>query len=77
MGSINQLMLSIGLIFTFVQTYILSLFLSPEIYWRIVYVTPIFFLGVQIFNLKFNFPYETPKYLLEQGRREEACILIN
>jgi MFS family permease len=27
MGSINQLMLSIGLIFTFVQTYVLSLFL--------------------------------------------------
>ena len=69
MGSLNQLMFAVGLIFTFVQTYLLSLFLSPEIYWRIVYLTPILFLGIHAFNLRVNFPYETPKYLLEQRRR--------
>jgi hypothetical protein len=39
-------------------------------------VTPVVFLAVQVVNLRLRFPYETPKYLLEQGRREEACILI-
>lgn len=66
MGSVNQLMFAVGLTSTFVQTYLLSLFCEAEVYWRIVYLTPILFLVVQVFNLKVNFPYETPKYLLEQ-----------
>jgi hypothetical protein len=29
-------------------------------------------MGLQIYNLIYCFPYETPKYLLENNRKEEA-----
>jgi hypothetical protein len=37
---------------------------------------PIAFMAIQVYNLKVTFPHETPKYLLEQGRREEAEQLV-
>ena len=50
--------------------------MTHHYYWRVVYAFPGVLLGVHIFNLKWSFPYETPKYLLEKGRREEAVELV-
>lgn len=35
-----------------------------SIYWRIVFGFPMIPSFVQLYNLKYNYPYETPKYLL-------------
>lgn len=56
-----------GLTFAFILTFLLSLFFQPEIYWRIVFAFPSVFAIIQLYNLKFNFPYETPKFLLLQN----------
>lgn len=71
-GVINQVFFAIGLIFAFAFTYLLSYFMEAHTYWRIVYFGPIIFLSIQLYNLIFNFPFETPKYLLEKNKREKA-----
>jgi hypothetical protein len=63
-GSLNQVMFTVGLVFTFTQTYLLSLVATPAFYWRIVYFFPVLISALQIYNFKVNFPFETPKYLL-------------
>jgi hypothetical protein len=45
-------------------------------YWRIVYLMPVFVLALQIYNIFTKYPYETPKYLLQHGRKEEARQLL-
>lgn len=65
-------MFSAGLIYTFVQTYLLSLIVSPQSYWPIVYAFPIVLYAIQIFNIHVYYPFETIKYLLEQRRKQEA-----
>lgn len=72
MGSMNQLMFSAGLIYTFLQTYLLSLITTPKVYWPIVYAFPILIFGVQIYNIQVHYPFETIKYLLEHHRSQEA-----
>ena len=37
---------------------------------------PVFVLALQIYNLFTRYPYETPKYLLQHGRKEEARQLL-
>lgn len=54
----------------------MSLFMEAENYWRIIYIFPIFFLGLHSYQFIYSYPYETPKYLLEKGRKEEARELI-
>jgi hypothetical protein len=68
-------MFSLGLIYTFAQTFFFSLFMSPELYWRFVYAFPIVLELIQIYNIHVNYPFETIKYLLEQHDREEALKL--
>ena len=55
---------------SFVFTYILSLVMQPGQYWRVVYITPVLFILIYIYNIKVNYPFETLKYLLEKGRKE-------
>lgn len=50
-------------------TFLMSLFIEAKYYWRIIYLFPTFFLGLQFYNLVYSYPYETPKYLLEKGRK--------
>jgi hypothetical protein len=47
----------------------MSLFTEAEYYWRIIYILPTFFLGLQTYNFVNSYPYETPKYLLEKGKQ--------
>jgi hypothetical protein len=54
----------------------MSLFTEAEYYWRVVYIFPLIFLGLQSYNFIYRYPYETPKFLLEKGRKEEARSLI-
>ena len=72
MGSIHQILFTLGLIYSFVQTYLFELFLSPLQYWRIVYFVPMVFLFIYVYNVKVHFPFETIRYLLEQGKKDEA-----
>lgn len=67
---INQIMIIIGITYTFLQTYIFSLFLSPAVYWRLVFSFPIFSSLLMLYNLKYRYPYETPKYLILQNRHQ-------
>ena len=77
MGSQHQILTSLGLIYSFVQTYFLSLLMSSDQYWRVVYFCPVGLLLLYIYNTRVNFPYETMRYLLEKGREDEARELGN
>ena len=72
LGSINQLMFTMGLLYAFVQTYLLELFLSPEQYWRVVYFMPVLFMLIHVYNIKVNYPFQTIKYLLQHDRKSQA-----
>jgi hypothetical protein len=71
-GTLNQVFFAVGLISTFATTYVMSLLTAAEGYWRVIYIFPLFFLAVQSYNFVYTFPYETPKYLLEKERRQDA-----
>jgi hypothetical protein len=76
MGSFNQLLFGCGMLYCFIQTYLISLLLKPEQYWRLIYIMNLFPICLQLYNFKYNFPYETPKYLVEKNRDEDAMILL-
>lgn len=59
-----------GLTFSFILTFTLSLFLPVETYWRLVFGFPIVPSLVQLYNLKYRYPYETPKWLLLNSKPE-------
>lgn len=56
-GVINQVFFAIGLIFAFAFAYLLSSLMAAQTYWRIVYFGPVVFLGIQLYNLVFNYPF--------------------
>lgn len=41
-----------------------------------MFVFPIITSLIQLYNLKFNYPYETPKYLVIQNKDDEAKELL-
>ena len=71
-----QLFFIIGMVYAYAQTFILELSFTLEDYWRVVFAAPILILGVHLYFLQVHFPYETPKYLLEQKRPDEARELL-
>lgn len=64
----NQIGVASGLTFSFILTFALSLFLPPEVYWRIVFGFPVLPSLLLLYNLHFTYPYETPKWLLLSNR---------
>lgn len=76
MGPWHQIAFTLGVTFAFLQTYMLSLVCSPNLYWRVVYTFPIIPLLYQAYNIRNRFPFETPKYLLQTNRELEARELL-
>ena len=69
-GPIMQLSFMAGMVYTYFQSYILSLLFPVSTYWRIVFALPILFLSIQVYNILTKYPYETPKYLVLNNRIE-------
>ena len=72
LGPINQISILAGVTFSYFLAYILSLLLPVEIYWRIEFGFPILTSSIQIYNLLYKYPYETPKYYLSKNMQKEA-----
>ena len=60
----NQIFIVFGITSSFTLSFLFSMFLPAHIYWRFVFGFPILVSCLQLYNLKFNYPYETPKYLV-------------
>lgn len=73
---LNQIGIVFGITFSFILTFFLSLFMPAEIYWRIVFGFPILTSAILLYQLHYTYPYETPKWLLLNGKIEETKQLI-
>lgn len=74
-GFIPQLFLTSGVVFACLFQYILSsVFEDPACYqiWPYIFAVPSLTALIQTINLLFVFPYETPKYHITKGEKEEA-----
>lgn len=47
-----------------------------DVYWRIVFGFPIVTCAIQLYKLKYVYPYDTPKYLVLQAKEQEARDLL-
>ena len=65
LGTLNQLLIAVGLTLSFAVALVMEQFTTYDHYWRIVYFFPAIFVAVHVYNLLYTYPYETPKYLLE------------
>lgn len=64
----NQIGIVMGVTFPFVIAFILDTGLHIQGYWRGVYGFPLIVCAFQIYNLRFRYRFETPKYLLLQNQ---------
>lgn len=54
---LNQIGIVFGITFSFILTFILSLLMPAGMYWRIVFGFPIITSAIQLYQLKYNYPY--------------------
>ena len=50
-GPLIQLAFILGMVFSYAETFLFSMFLEVSSYWRIIYIMPVFFLAIQIYNI--------------------------
>lgn len=75
LGALNQFFIAFGVFFSFCFKFILEKVADDEkgeSIWWIVFAFPLLTISLQTFLLRFVFPYETPKYLLQKNRENEA-----
>ena len=75
-GAFHSFFITVGFFFGFALAYILSLSLEPEKYLFLVFGFTLLTTLLQQILLMTIYTNETPKYLLTQGRDEEALELI-
>jgi MFS family permease len=79
LGALNQFMIAFGVFFGCIFKLLLSLIFDNKdgsAIWQIIFGFTLLTILIQTIVLLFIFPYETPKYLLLNNRKEDAKALI-
>ena len=80
MGTIIQILFGLGSSVAFFLNYFLIKITEDttcKSFWPVMFAFPFLILILQLVGLLFVFPYETPKYLLYEGKESEARELIS
>lgn len=80
LGSFFQLFITIGIFLGAAFPYLLKKTSGDhtgQSFWHIVFAFPQPIIIIQSIVLALIFPYETPKYLLSMGKKEEARSVIS
>ena len=78
-GTLVQLNITVGILIGYLLTYILKKITgdySCQSFWQLVFAVPLITMLVQSLILIYVFPFETPKYWLLKGEREQAYKII-
>jgi MFS family permease len=79
-GVFPQLFITVGIFVSCFLSFVLSqIYDDPtgSSYWRFIFAFSLVTLVIQTFALKFIFPFETPKYLIENNDESKARQLIS
>lgn len=72
-GSLPNLFIILGVFWVYFFGFILGLLTSDTTgakYWKCVFLFPAVIMAIESVLIYFKYPYETPKYLAENGRYE-------
>ena len=79
LGIFVQLNITLGVLTGYLSTYLLKQMTGDytcESFWPVVFAIPLLVILTQSIVLLCIFPYETPKYLLQQGQEEKAIEIL-